>query len=808
MSAGEILRRAFELVTERAEDFALLMTLEMGKPLAEARGEVTYGAEFLRWFSEEAVRAFGRYSVSPDGKSRLLVTKKPVGPCLLITPWNFPLAMATRKIAPAVAAGCTMVLKSANLTPLTSQLFAAVMHGGRAARRCPERHPDVHGRCHHGSADQGLRGCASSPSPAPPRWAAGCSSDASETVLRTSMELGGNAPFVVFEDADVDAAVAGAMLAKLRNMGEACTAANRFIVHESVADEFAEKFAAKMADMTTARGTEAESKVGPLIDAKSRDKVHELVTDAVAAGAVAVIGGAAVEGPGYFYQPTILKGVTEGTRILSEEIFGPVAPIITFDTEDEAVRLANNTEYGLVAYVFTRDLNRGIRMGERLETGMLGLNAGVVSNAAAPSAASSSPAWAAKAASKASRNTSTPSTSASPTPTPARTTRLTGPAQLRRSQPATRRSAPRALTRHRATAAPGALCCAAGGPERRRGGRRQTARTDGGSHSARNRTSGPAWARSDCGPRAIRGAADPAPQSGTARSSGCPGAGRRRPPGRTAGGRTAGVRSPRSGRLTARWPAVVQAVRLPEGARGAQPCRRNAAASHWSAGARRSPWRGRAVPPRPATAWPPSRRARAPSSRRRRSAAATSCGDASSSPRSSTAPAPYSTGSHGWPRPPGVPRPGAAAAPALGSGVGEGPSARDAVRRCFRFVLAPLGAWRFRGVGRNHAARGRRLERHPAQALEVQFRPGMGVPGIDLVLRQGTLARRSTPWRRWAGPGRSRRRCGWGFPPAGPSRPWRRRSGCSSRSSGSGSPPARTGRCRHSRPAPGTAASR
>jgi succinate-semialdehyde dehydrogenase/glutarate-semialdehyde dehydrogenase len=198
------------------------------------------------------------------------------------------------------------------------------------------------------------------------------------------MELGGNAPFVVFEDADVDAAVAGAMLAKLRNMGEACTAANRFIVHESVADEFAEKFAAKMADMTTARGTEADSKVGPLIDAKSRDKVHELVTDAVAAGAVAVTGGSAVEGPGYFYQPTILKGVTEGTRILSEEIFGPVAPIITFDTEDEAVRLANNTEYGLVAYVFTRDLNRGIRMGERLETGMLGLNAGVVSNAAAP----------------------------------------------------------------------------------------------------------------------------------------------------------------------------------------------------------------------------------------------------------------------------------------------------------------------------------------------------------------------------------------------------------------------------------------
>jgi succinate-semialdehyde dehydrogenase / glutarate-semialdehyde dehydrogenase len=207
---------------------------------------------------------------------------------------------------------------------------------------------------------------------------------ASQQILRVSMELGGNAPFIVFGDADLDRAVDGAMLAKMRNMGEACTAANRFIVHESVADEFAEKFAAKMKEMTTARGTEAESKVGPLIDAKSRDKVHELVTDAVSAGAVTVLGGAAVEGPGYFYQPTILKGVAEGTRILSEEIFGPVAPIITFGTEDEAVRLANNTEYGLVAYVFTKDLNRGIRMGERLETGMLGLNAGVVSNAAAP----------------------------------------------------------------------------------------------------------------------------------------------------------------------------------------------------------------------------------------------------------------------------------------------------------------------------------------------------------------------------------------------------------------------------------------
>lgn len=380
---GEILRRAFELVTARADDFALLMTLEMGKPLAEARGEVTYGAEFLRWFSEEAVRTFGRYSVSPDGKSRLLVTRKPVGPCLLITPWNFPLAMATRKVAPAVAAGCTMVLKSANLTPLTSQLFAAVMMEAglpagvlnviptstAGATTGPViKDPRLRKLSFTGSTEVGRKLLA----------------DASGTVLRTSMELGGNAPFLVFEDADLDAAVGGAMLAKLRNMGEACTAANRFIVHESIAPDFARMLAARMAGLATGRGTEPDVKIGPLIDARSRAKVHELVSDAVASGATAILGGGPVEGAGYFYQPTILTGVSEGTRILAEEIFGPVAPITTFRTEDEAVRLANNTEYGLVAYVFTRDLNRGLRMGERLETGMLGLNAGVVSNAAAP----------------------------------------------------------------------------------------------------------------------------------------------------------------------------------------------------------------------------------------------------------------------------------------------------------------------------------------------------------------------------------------------------------------------------------------
>lgn len=380
---GEILRRAFEAVTERAEDFALLMTLEMGKPLAEARGEVVYGSEFLRWFSEEAVRAFGRYSIAPDGKSRLLVTKKPVGPCLLITPWNFPLAMATRKIAPAVAAGCTMVLKPANLTPLTSQLFAKVMQEAglpagvlnviattTAGQTTGALIKDSRLRklSFTGSTEVGRRLLA----------------DASEKVLRTSMELGGNAPFVVFEDADVDAAVAGAMIAKLRNMGEACTAANRFIVQESVAEEFSRKFAAKVAEMTTGPGIEEASKVGPLIDQKSRDKVDELVSDALAGGAVALTGGAAETGAGYFYQPTVLSGVAADARILNEEIFGPVAPIVTFRDEAEAVRLANNTEYGLVAYVFTQNLNRGLRMGEQLETGMLGLNSGVVSNAAAP----------------------------------------------------------------------------------------------------------------------------------------------------------------------------------------------------------------------------------------------------------------------------------------------------------------------------------------------------------------------------------------------------------------------------------------
>ncbi|EMY35987.1 succinate-semialdehyde dehydrogenase (NAD(P)+), partial [Arthrobacter crystallopoietes BAB-32] len=380
---GEILRRAFELVTERAEDFALLMTLEMGKPLAEARGEVAYGAEFLRWFSEEAVRIDGRFGTAPDGKNRLLVQKKPVGPCLLITPWNFPLAMATRKIAPAVAAGCTAILKPATLTPLTSLLFAQVMQeAGLPAGVLNVIQTSTAGKVTGPLIkDERLRKLSFTGS-TPVGQA--LIRDSADRVLRTSMELGGNAPFVVFEDADLDKAVDGALAAKMRNMGEACTAANRFIVQDTIAEAFSEKFAAKIAELTPARGTEPESKVGPLIDGKARDGVHELVEDAISHGAKAVTGGAPVDGPGYFYQPTVLTNVSPKSRILAEEIFGPVAPIVTFHTEDEAVKLANASEYGLVAYVFTKDLNRGLRVSEKLETGMLGLNAGVISNAAAP----------------------------------------------------------------------------------------------------------------------------------------------------------------------------------------------------------------------------------------------------------------------------------------------------------------------------------------------------------------------------------------------------------------------------------------
>ncbi|SEB09282.1 NAD-dependent succinate-semialdehyde dehydrogenase [Leifsonia sp. 21MFCrub1.1] len=380
---GEILRRGFEAVTARSEDFALLMSLEMGKSLAEARGEVAYGAEFLRWFSEEAVRVSGRYTQAPDGKSRLLVLKKPVGPSLLITPWNFPLAMATRKIAPAIAAGCTMVMKPAALTPLTTLLLAEVLETAGLPAGVLNVIPTSTARAVTGPliADPRLRKLSFTGSTEVGR---GLIADAAQNVLRTSMELGGNAPFIVFEDADLDLAVAGALAAKLRNIGEACTAANRFYVHESVADEFSRRLADGMSAMKIGRGAEPDTQLGPLIDEASRRKVAALVDDAIGLGAVALLGGKAVDGPGYFYEPTVLTDVPPEARVFAEEIFGPVAPIATFRTEEQAVRLANDTPFGLIGYVFTRDLTRAFRLIEALETGMVGLNSGVISNPAAP----------------------------------------------------------------------------------------------------------------------------------------------------------------------------------------------------------------------------------------------------------------------------------------------------------------------------------------------------------------------------------------------------------------------------------------
>ena len=380
---GEILRRAFESVIERAEDLALLMTLEMGKPLKESRAEIVYGAEFLRWFSEEAVRIEGSYAVSPNGQGRVLTMRQPVGPCLLITPWNFPLAMGTRKIAPAIAAGCTMVVKPAQQTPLSMLALAQILDeaglpGGvlnlvTASSSGSTMEPLIR--------DRRLRKLSFTGSTEVGRKLMQQSSDG---LLRLSMELGGNAPFLVFEDADLDAAVTGAVIAKMRNIGEACTAANRFHVAAPVANEFAARLARRLGAMKVGRGTEDGVEVGPLIDATQRDKVAELVDDATGRGARPLTGGAAVDGPGYFYEATVLADVPDDARLLGEEIFGPVAPIRSFESEDDAIAAANATEYGLVAYVFTRDLKRALRVVERLETGMVGLNQGMVSNAAAP----------------------------------------------------------------------------------------------------------------------------------------------------------------------------------------------------------------------------------------------------------------------------------------------------------------------------------------------------------------------------------------------------------------------------------------
>jgi len=380
---GEVLRRAYEAIVQRTDELALLMTLEMGKALSESRAEIAYAAEFFRWFSEEAVRIHGRFMVNTTGKGRILTMRQPVGPCVFVTPWNFPTAMGTRKLAPAIAAGCTMVVKPAQQTPLSMLALAQILEQAGlpagvlnviTARRAGAviepllKDPRTRKLSFTGSTEVGRRLIEQS----------------AEQVLRVSMELGGNAPFLVFEDADLDTAVEGALLAKMRNVGEACTAANRFHVHESLADEFARRLAERMGRLRVGRGTEPGVDVGPLIDRAQRGKVAELVEDAVGRGARVLLGGRAGDGPGYFYEPTVLAEVPFEARMLEEEIFGPVAPVAAFSSDEEAIAAANRTEYGLVAYVYTRDLARTFRVCERIETGMIGVNQGVVSNPAAP----------------------------------------------------------------------------------------------------------------------------------------------------------------------------------------------------------------------------------------------------------------------------------------------------------------------------------------------------------------------------------------------------------------------------------------
>ncbi len=380
---GEILRSVFEAITERADEFATLMTLEMGKVYAESMGEVKYGSEFFRWFAEEAVRIGGRYTRSPAGTGRIIVTKSAVGPCLAITPWNFPLAMGTRKIGPAMAAGCTMVIKPAQETPLTMLLLAKLMDEAGLPKGVlsilPTSKP---GDLTTALIDDGrLRKLTFTGSTGVGKALAKQSSD---KLLRLSLELGGNAPFIVFDDADVDAAVEGALLAKMRNGGEACTASNRFHVANAVREEFTEKLVKKMSEFTLGNGLDETSKLGPLINAKQVATVEDLVSDAVSKGATVAVGGVAPDGPGHFFPATVLSGVPGNARILKEEVFGPVAPVIGFDTEEEGIAAANNTEYGLAAYIYTQGLDRALRVAEAIEAGMVGVNRGVISDPAAP----------------------------------------------------------------------------------------------------------------------------------------------------------------------------------------------------------------------------------------------------------------------------------------------------------------------------------------------------------------------------------------------------------------------------------------
>ena len=380
---SEILRSAFDLVMARQDDLALLMTTEMGKPLAEARGEVTYAAEFLRWFSEEAVRIGGDATMSGDGGTRIICTREPVGLCVLVTPWNFPLAMGARKIGPAIAAGCTMVFKPSELTPLSSLALAEILREAGL--------PD------------GVLNIVTTSDPGSvvgPWLASGLArkltftgstavgikllEQSAQHVMRTSLELGGNAPFIVFDDADLDAAVEGAMVAKMRNMGEACTAANRILVQRGVADQLAERLAERMSGLVVGDGADDGVQVGPLVGPPALDKVERLVADAVDRGAQVVTGGSRPERPGWFYNPTVLADVRRDSALMSEEIFGPVAALVPFDTEEEALALANDTDWGLVGYLYTRDVDRGFRVSEAMEVGMVGLNTGLVSNPAAP----------------------------------------------------------------------------------------------------------------------------------------------------------------------------------------------------------------------------------------------------------------------------------------------------------------------------------------------------------------------------------------------------------------------------------------
>jgi len=380
---GEILRTVFEMIIDRAQDFATLMTLEMGKVVAESMGEVKYGAEFFRWFAEEAVRIGGRYTPSPAGTGRIVVTKQPVGPCYAITPWNFPLAMGTRKIGPALAAGCTMIVKPAQETPLTMLLLAKLMaEAGLPPGVLSVLATNKPREVTTALIDDGrLRKLTFTGSTGVGKALVKQSAD---KLLRTSMELGGNAPFVVFDDADIDAAVDGAMLAKMRNGGEACTAANRLYVANPLIDEFTDKFVKRMGELNLGNGLDPSAKLGPLINPNQLETVQELVDDAVAKGAKVAVGGQAPGGPGNFYPATVLVDVPASARILKEEVFGPVAPIVGFDTEEQGIAAANDTEYGLAAYIWTQSLDRALRVAEALEAGMVGVNRGVISDPAAP----------------------------------------------------------------------------------------------------------------------------------------------------------------------------------------------------------------------------------------------------------------------------------------------------------------------------------------------------------------------------------------------------------------------------------------